>query len=39
MARRSVRPKKDQKMFTRTATRTKKINLTGTMIPRGGIRL
>ena len=29
---------KDKKLFTRTAMRTKKINL-GLTIPRGGIRL
>ena len=33
---RSVR--KDKKIFTRTARRTKKVNL-GLSIPRGGIRL
>lgn len=30
--------RKDKKVFTRTAMRTKKINL-GLSIPRGGIRL
>lgn len=39
MARRSVRPKQDKKMFTRTANRTKKVNIISNMIPRGGIRL
>lgn len=39
MKRRSIRNVvKDKKVFTRTAMRTKKVNL-GLTIPRGGIRL
>lgn len=39
MKRRRIRNiRKDKKVFTRTAMRTKKVNL-GLTIPRGGIRL
>lgn len=39
MKRRKIRNiQKDKKVFTRTARRTKKVNL-GLTIPRGGIRL
>lgn len=38
MSRRRVRPSTDKKVFTRTAVRSKKINLNPT-IYRGGIRL
>lgn len=39
MKRRRIRSiRKDKKIFTRTAMRTKKVNL-GLTIPRGGIRL
>lgn len=39
MKRRRIRNvRKDKKIFTRTAMRTKKVNL-GLTIPRGGIRL
>lgn len=37
MARKKVRPSKDKKIFTRTAVRSKKINL-NPVIYRGGIR-
>lgn len=39
MARRSVRPRQDKKMFARTAKRTRKVNINSNMTPRGGIRL
>lgn len=38
MSRRRVRPGRDKKMFTRTAVRSKKINL-NPAVYRGGIRL
>lgn len=38
MARRKVRPRTDKKVFTRTAVKSKKINIDPT-IYRGGIRL
>lgn len=38
MARRRMRPKKDNKVFRRTAVKSKKINVNPT-IYRGGIRL
>lgn len=39
MKRRRIRNvRKDKKVFTRTAMRTKKVNL-GLTVPRGGIRL
>lgn len=38
MKRRSVRPKTDKKIFTRTAAKSKAINL-GAKIFRGGTRL
>lgn len=39
MKRRAIRNvRKDKKIFTRTARRTKKVNL-GLTVPRGGIRL
>lgn len=38
MARHKMRPQKDKKVFTRTAVKSKKININPTIF-RGGIRL
>ena len=39
MKRKPVKPSKDKKVFSRTAKKTKRINLNASTVPRGGIRL